>query len=40
MRYLSYYREYPIYEPAEGGYYYVADKTIRAMQNDGRMKKD
>lgn len=21
MRYLSYYREYPIYEPAEGGYY-------------------
>ena len=35
MRYLSYYREYPIYEPAEGGYYYndSAQKTLAVREN-------
>lgn len=28
MRYFSYYQEYPIYEPAEGGYYYPGNKLI------------
>lgn len=28
MRYFSYYQEYPIYEPAEGGYYYTGNRLI------------
>lgn len=28
MRYISYYEEYPIYEPAEGGYYYPGNRLI------------
>lgn len=30
MRYISYYSEYPIYEPAEGGYYYAGNKLIKS----------
>lgn len=30
MRYLSYYREYPIYEPAEGGYYYAGNQLVKS----------
>lgn len=26
MRHLTYYKEYPIYEPAEGGYYYAGNE--------------
>lgn len=26
--YVTYYREYPIYEPAEGGYYYAGTSNI------------
>ena len=28
MRYLTHYEEYPIYEPAEGGYYYAGNQVI------------
>lgn len=35
MRYLSYYQEYPIYEPAEGGYYYPGNELV----NSSRMSK-
>lgn len=28
MRYISHYKEYPIYEPAEGGYYYSGNKLV------------
>lgn len=28
MVYLTYYKEYPIYEPAEGGYYYSGNEVI------------
>lgn len=27
MRYLTHYEEYPIYEPAEGGYYYAGNQV-------------
>ena len=27
MYYLTYYEEYPIYEPAEGGYYYAGNQA-------------
>ena len=30
MRYLSYYKEYPIYEPAEGGYYYAGNQLVKS----------
>lgn len=35
MVYLSYYEEYPIYEPAEGGYYYAG----RSLVNSEKMSK-
>lgn len=35
MRYLSHYQEYPIYEPAEGGYYYPGNELV----NSSRMSK-
>lgn len=28
MRYITHYEEYPIYEPAEGGYYYSGNKVV------------
>ena len=28
MRYLTHYEEYPIYEPAEGGYYYAGNEVV------------
>ena len=28
MVYLTYYEEYPIYEPAEGGYYYSGNQVV------------
>lgn len=28
MYYVSYYEEYPIYEPAEGGYYYAGEQIL------------
>lgn len=28
MVYLTHYEEYPIYEPAEGGYYYAGNQAI------------
>lgn len=28
MRYISHYEEYPIYEPAEGGYYYTGNQLV------------
>ena len=27
MRYVTHYKEYPIYEPAEGGYYYAGNEV-------------
>lgn len=30
MRYISHYLEYPIYEPAEGGYYYSGNQLIKS----------
>ena len=27
MVYLTHYKEYPIYEPAEGGYYYAGNEA-------------
>lgn len=30
--YVSYYEEYPIYEPAEGGYYYAGEKLIDSLR--------
>lgn len=29
MRYISYYAEYPIHEPAEGGYYYAGNQLLK-----------
>lgn len=28
MRHISHYEEYPIYEPAEGGYYYAGNQLV------------
>lgn len=28
MRYITHYEEYPIYEPAEGGYYYSGNQVV------------
>ena len=28
MYYVTYYEEYPIYEPAEGGYYYAGSQNV------------
>ena len=30
MRYLSHYQEYPIFEPAEGGYYYAGNQVVES----------
>lgn len=31
MYYVSYIEEYPIYEPAEGGYYYAGERVVWCM---------
>lgn len=30
MSYLTFYSEYPIYEPAEGGYYYAGNEVTKS----------
>lgn len=30
MRYVTHYEEYPIYEPAEGGYYYTGMEVVES----------
>lgn len=30
MRYISYYQKYPIFEPAEGGYYYAGNQVVES----------
>ena len=30
MRYLTHYEEYPIFEPAEGGYYYAGNQVTES----------
>lgn len=36
MRYISHYKEYPIYEPAEGGYYYAGNELIESERKSKR----
>lgn len=36
MRYISYYEEYPIYEPAEGGYYYPGNRLVDSKRKSKR----
>ena len=36
MRCISYYEEYPIYEPAEGGYYYAGNQLIESERKSKR----
>ena len=30
MRYITHYEQYPIYEPAEGGYYYAGNQVVES----------
>ena len=36
MRYISHYEEYPIYEPAEGGYYYPGNQLVASKRKSKR----
>ena len=36
MRYISYYEEYPIYQPAEGGYYYPGNCLVDSKRKSKR----
>ena len=36
MRYISHYEEYPIYEPAEGGYYYSGNQLVASERKSKR----
>ena len=36
MRYISHYEEYPIYEPAEGGYYYAGNQLVESEKKSKR----
>ena len=36
MRYISHYEEYPIYEPAEGGYYYPGNQLVASERKSKR----
>ena len=36
MRYISHYEEYPIYEPAEGGYYYPGNHLVASERESKR----
>ena len=40
MRYLTYYGEYPIYEPAEGGYYYAGNEVTKSDRISKRKCRD
>lgn len=37
--YISLYEEYPIYEPAEGGYYYAGRELVRVLYKTPSYKK-
>jgi len=39
MRYLTHYEEYPIYEPAEGGYYYSGNQVVESKRLSKRQAK-
>ena len=39
MRYVSHYSEYPIYEPAEGGYYYAGNQIVESERLSKRKAK-
>lgn len=39
MRYLTHYEEYPIYEPAEGGYYYAGNYVVETERLSKRQAK-
>lgn len=39
MVYLSHYEEYPIYEPAEGGYYYSGNQLVKSERMSLRQAK-
>lgn len=39
MRYVTYYEEYPIYEPAEGGYYYAGTQLVETQKLSKRKAK-
>ena len=39
MRYLTHYEEYPIYEPAEGGYYYSGNQATETERLSKRKAK-
>jgi hypothetical protein len=36
MRYISHYQKYPIYEPAEGGYYYAGNELVESERKSKR----
>lgn len=36
MRWISHYEEYPIYEPAEGGYYYAGNQIVESERKSKR----
>ncbi|MBD5534544.1 MAG: hypothetical protein HDQ99_02570 [Lachnospiraceae bacterium] len=36
MRYISHYEEYPIYESAEGGYYYAGNQLVKSERKSKR----
>ena len=36
MRYITHYEEYPIYEPAEGGYYYAGNQIVESERKSKR----
>lgn len=36
MRYISHYEEYPIYEPAEGGFYYSGNELVSSERKSKR----
>ena len=39
MRYVTHYEEYPIYEPAEGGYYYSGNQVVESERMSKRKAK-
>lgn len=39
MRYVTHYEEYPIYEPAEGGYYYSGNQITETERMSKRAAK-
>lgn len=39
MRYVTHYEEYPIFEPAEGGYYYSGNQVVESERYSKRKAK-